>query len=868
MFGSTPSEGNYQMYSLLGNKGANLAELSNLGIAVPPGFTIPSTVCQQYYKNNKCFSQEIKAAVISAISQLEQITNKKFGDLYNPLLLSVRSGAACSMPGMMDTILNLGLNTQIIKNWNPDNARSAYDCYRRFIQMYGSIVLDIEISKFNEIFEEYKSRAGAKVDSEISAEVLQVIITKFHELLHSHNLFIPEDVNDQLFNAIEAVIRSWMNERAIAYRRLHNISTELGTAVNIQAMVFGNINNQSGSGVVFTRNPSTGENKIFGEFLLNAQGEDIVAGVRTPFPIEDLKIKMPSIYNQLTSIGKILENHYTDLQDIEFTIQDNSLWILQTRTAKRSTEASIKIAIDMTEEGLITKEKAIMRISPSSLTNLLHATIDETKIIKVIAKGLPASPGAATGAVVFSTEEALKAVNNNQKVILVRSETSPEDIEGMSLAEGIITARGGMTSHAAVVARGIGKPCICGATDITINYVEGYLVTSQGLKINYGDYITIDGTTGRIILGNVSKICTVLSSHFSKFMQWVDEKSNFKIRANADNVQDIKTAKNFGASGVGLCRTEHMFFSKERTELVRKLIITNNGPEKHSFLKKLEKIQSDDFLSMFKEIETLPITIRLLDPPLHEFLPHNKEVIDEFIKNSGFPYNFVYKRLEELKEVNPMIGHRGCRLGITDPEIYDMQVRAIFSAATQSKNLLGYPPNLEILIPFIIKPTEIEYIKKRIIQIAKNYNLPYIIGSMIEIPSAALNADKIAVYCDFFSFGTNDLTQTTLGLSRDDCNSFMRSYQENNIISQDPFLYIDEAVGELMQIAVERGKTANPNLKVGVCGEQGGNPFSIPFLSKLGANYISCSPYRIPIAKLSAAQQAINTAITPPLSSC
>ncbi|GHM58791.1 MAG: pyruvate, phosphate dikinase [Candidatus Mesenet longicola] len=860
-FSKNKCDGDASMCNLLGTKGANLAEMCQLDIPVPPGFTITSAACNLYHKNND-FSYELCKEYITL---LENETGRKFGNINNPLLVSVRSGSVSSMPGMLDTILNVGLNDETLIGLIKHNGeRFAYDSYCRFIQMYCSIVLKIDHSLFNDVIENEKRKNNAQNYSDLSYESLQNIVTNFKDIVYKNtDSYFPQDVHEQLYTSIIAVFDSWKNSRAASYRRIHNISDEVGTAVNIQSMVFGNMDNNSATGVVFTRNPSTGQKEYFGEFLINAQGEDIVAGTTTPWLINGSDEKtmanlMPEVYRELCDICNKLEAHYCDMQDIEFTVENGKLWILQTRSGKRTAEAAIRIAQDMVNEKLITKEKAILKIDPHTFDKLLHPIIETKNEYKVIAKGLPASPGVACGQVAF-TSEAAKQISK-QKAILVRLETNPEDIEGINASCGIITVRGGMTSHAAVVARGMGRPCICGANGISIDE-SGEFFTIGEEKIYKGDYITINGSNGEIIQGTVPIIQSQSSEVFQTIMSWTDEIRILGVRANADTPEDVKIAQSFNSDGIGLCRTEHMFFSTDRIKIVQELITAETDKEQESALSKLEIIQKNDFKEIFTIMQGKPITIRLLDPPLHEFLPQSDAAIEEVAKSSGRSISNIKNKILELSERNPMLGHRGCRLAISHPKIYEMQTRAIFSAIEElqkEENIRVVP---EIMIPFIIDETEFSIICSMIDKISKSFDYSrkdYLIGTMIELPRAALTADKIAKHADFFSFGTNDLTQTTMGLSRDDATKFLDHYHVQKILKDDPFEILDiSGVGELIKIAVDKARKTSPKIKLGVCGEHGGNPESIKFFAQLGIDYVSCSPFRIPIAKLTAAQCSI-----------
>lgn len=874
-FGDGKAEGDSSMKNLLGGKGANLAEMCSLGLPVPPGFTITTEVCTEYYKNNKSYPKNLTEQVNKALVEIESAIGAKFGNPENPLLVSVRSGGRASMPGMMDTILNLGLNDKTVQGLakKSGNARFAYDSYRRFIQMYSDVVLGVDHYYFEELLDLKKQDKGVELDTELDAKDLEDLVKQFKEkVLEIKQEPFPDDVQEQLWGAIGAVFNSWMNQRAVTYRKLHDIPESWGTAVNVQSMVFGNMGEDCATGVAFTRDPSTGEKIFFGEYLINAQGEDVVAGIRTPQPLTNeakkrggdnlpsMEETLPEVYKELVKVYQKLEKHYKDMQDIEFTVQNKKLWMLQTRSGKRSAAAALKIAVDMVEEGLITKPEALKRIDPESLDQLLHPTLDPKADRQTVTKGLPASPGAASGKVVFSAEDAEFHSMRNEKVILVRIETSPEDIHGMHASEGILTSRGGMTSHAAVVARGMGTPCVCGAGELRISYQDKKFAVGK-TEIKEGDVITINGSTGEVMLGEVPTIQPKLSGDFATLMQWADSTRKLRVRANAETPLDAKTARNFGAEGIGLCRTEHMFFDAERIIAVREMILAETVEERKKAINKLLPHQRSDFIEIFKIMEGLPVTIRLLDPPLHEFLPHGKKEIEEVAKAAGVEIDTVKKRIQQLKEENPMLGHRGCRLGITFPEIYEMQARAIFEAALSvaKENKEKILP--EVMIPLVMTAKELEILKKLVDDTAEKVfaeqkgEIEYMVGTMIELPRAALKADEIAKYAQFFSFGTNDLTQTTMGLSRDDSANFLNEYQQKNILEKDPFVALDQSgVGELVQIAVERGRKTAPDIKLGVCGEHGGHPASVKFFHKTGLDYVSCSPYRVPIARLAAAQ--------------
>ena len=871
---ATKAEGNADMKALLGGKGANLAEMTNLGIPVPPGFTISTEVCTIYYET-KGIPKEVKAQVKDALRKVEKTMGLTFGDPEAPLLFSVRSGARASMPGMMDTVLNLGLNDASVQGLvkMSGNERFAYDCYRRFIQMYSDVVMGADAHVLDEEFEKMKKKKGVKLDTELNANDLKKIVQIFKEKVeHLTGKPVPTDPMDQLWGGIEAVFGSWDTPRAITYRKLNNIPDTWGTAVNVQAMVFGNMGNSSATGVAFTRDPSTGEKVFYGEYLINAQGEDVVAGIRTPMPINingkrdpshvSLEEAMAEQYKQLVEIYTTLERHYKDMQDIEFTIQEGNLWMLQTRTGKRTAAAAVRIAVEMMDEGLITKEAAILRVDPDQINQLLHPMIDPKAKKIVIGKGLPASPGAAVGRMVFSAEDAEREAEKGEKVILVRIETSPEDIHGMSVAQGILTARGGMTSHAAVVARGMGKCCVSGCSDLSIDY-DKQLCTIGGKKMKKGDYISLDGTKGEVILGKVQTMNPSLSGAFGTIMEWADEYRKLGVRTNADTPKDAKIAREFGAEGIGLCRTEHMFFEGNRILAVREMILAKDETGRRKALEKILPMQKGDFKEIFEEMDGLPVTIRLLDPPLHEFLPNTEEDLAAVAKDMKAPIDDLRAKRDALHEANPMLGHRGCRLGITFPEIYEMQVRAIMEAACEaSKNGVEVEP--EIMIPLVSHVKELEILRNMTVSIADEImqkygvKLKYMVGTMIELPRAAITADEIAEQAEFFSFGTNDLTQTTFGLSRDDAGKFLPDYVAKKILPKDPFMSLDQTgVGELIKIGISKGRKTREALKVGICGEHGGDPASIDFCHREGMNYVSCSPYRVPIARLAAAQAAL-----------
>ena len=862
----------------LGGKGANLSEMGRMGLPVPPGFTISTNVCDLFYKGKKKLNSKVIIEIKKELKIIEKDVKKKFGDLKNPLLLSVRSGARVSMPGMMDTILNLGLNdkTVIALADKTSNTRFAKDSYRRFIQMYGNVVMGVEGYHFEELIENYKLTKGVLLDTDLDENDWKDLINDFKKVIKNQTKKdFPQNVFDQLFGAINAVFLSWESNRAKIYRKLNQIPSEWGTAVNVQSMVFGNMGNDCATGVVFTRNPSDGVNEVYGEYLINAQGEDVVAGTRTPqyitkkarkkIKVQELSMEesMPKVFKQLNKILGILEKHYKDMQDVEFTVENKKLWILQTRSGKRTSRSAVKIAVDMVKEKLISKKEAVLRIDPNSLDTLLHPTLDEKSSVNIIASGLPASPGAACGKVVFTSEEAERLNGVMQDTILVRVETSPEDIHGMHAAKGILTARGGMTSHAAVVARGMGRPCVSGSSEIDINYETKTFKTSLA-EVKEGDIITIDGSTGRVILGEVPTVKPEISGDFSKLMSWADEFRKLKVRTNSETPLDTKIARNFGAEGIGLCRTEHMFFDEERILSVREMILSKTTEDRSKALAKLLPHQRKDFIEIFKIMNGLPVTVRLLDPPLHEFLPKTEKEKNTVAKAVGLNLKEIESRINELHEQNPMLGHRGCRLGISFPEIYEMQCKAIFEALSELKKKKIKSAFPEIMIPLVSTEAEIKIMKNLVIRVAnqvqkeQKVKINYLVGTMIELPRAALKAKDIAKHADFFSFGTNDLTQTTFGISRDDSSKFLNDYIENKIFSIDPFVTIDEGVADLIEIAVERGRKQNKNIKLGICGEHGGDPKSIKFCSDTGLDYVSCSPYRVPIARLAAAQAKLS----------
>ncbi len=875
-FGAGQNDGNASLRNLLGGKGANLAEMASINLPVPPGFTITTEVCTAYYDNNHTYPAELKPQVDAALKRIEEAVGRTFGDKDKPLLVSVRSGARVSMPGMMDTVLNLGLNDVTVQGLaaGSGDSRFAWDSYRRFIQMYGSVVLGVDHHRFEEIIEHVKLEADVTEDTALTPEHWQEVVEGYKAMVAEEiGKPFPQDPADQLWGAIGAVFGSWMNPRANVYRRLHDIPANWGTAVNVQAMVFGNMGDDCATGVCFTRDPSTGLNEFYGEYLVNAQGEDVVAGIRTPRPLSKAYAKpgevsmeeaLPEAYKELCEVREILEKHYKDMQDIEFTVQQNKLYMLQTRAGKRSAAASLRIAVEMAEEGLIDRNTAIMRVNPASLDQLLHPTLDPKATPKLFAKGLPASPGAASGIVVFSADEAELRAQKGEAVILVRIETSPEDIHGMHAARGILTTRGGMTSHAAVVARGMGRPCVAGAGGVSVDY-GAQTLSANGVTLRAGEILTIDGGSGEIYAGPVKMIEPQLSGDFGTLMGWADEARRLKVRANAETPLDAKTARRFGAEGIGLCRTEHMFFDPQRILAVRQMIMSRDEAGRRAALAKLLPYQREDFRSLFQIMEGLPVTIRLLDPPLHEFLPHGEAELAEVAQTLGMDAASIRERAEALSETNPMLGHRGCRLGVTFPEIYEMQARAIFEAAIEIAKTTKAPVP-EIMIPLVGTKRELDITRAQVERTAKavfeetGTTLTYSIGTMIELPRAALTADQIAEAADFFSFGTNDLTQTTFGLSRDDAGKFLPAYVEQGVLPKDPFVSIDvEGVGALVRIAAEKGRATKPQLKLGICGEHGGDPASISFCESVGLDYVSCSPYRVPVARLAAAQAAIET---------
>ncbi len=876
-FGADHNEGRAGMRNLLGGKGANLAEMASIGLPVPPGFTLTTEVCTAFYDNDRAYPEYLAGQVRDALARIEAAVGLRFGDKHRPLLVSVRSGARVSMPGMMDTVLNLGLNDATVEGLGEasGDARFAWDSYRRFIQMYGSVVLGVDHHRFEEIIEHVKLDAGAIEDTALSAQDWHRVVHGYKEMVQGETgKPFPQDPEEQLWGAIGAVFGSWMNPRAITYRRLHDIPAGWGTAVNVQAMVFGNMGADCATGVCFTRDPSTGENIFYGEFLVNAQGEDVVAGIRTPQPLSSLRAKpgevsmeeaLPKAYEELCRVRETLERHYRDMQDIEFTIQQNRLYMLQTRSGKRTTAASLRIAVEMANEGLIDRSEAVRRVNPAALDQLLHPMLDPTAKRTIFSKGLPASPGAASGAVVFSADEAESRAAKGEQVILVRIETSPEDIHGMHAARGILTTRGGMTSHAAVVARGMGRPCVAGAGGISVDY-GAQTLSAGGRRVNAGEMITIDGASGEVFVGSVPMIEPAMSGDFATLMEWADARRRMRVRANAETPLDAETAKKFGAEGIGLCRTEHMFFDPSRIGAVQKMIMASDERGRRAALERLLPFQRQDFRDLFRIMAGLPVTIRLLDPPLHEFLPHAEAELAEVAEALGADVDAMRRRAAELAEANPMLGHRGCRLGITYPEIYEMQARAIFEGALDVAKELGRAPVPEIMIPLVGMRRELEITRAQVDRVAQEVfaeagrTLEYQVGTMIELPRAALTADAIAEVADFFSFGTNDLTQTVFGLSRDDAGKFLPHYVDAGILPKDPFVSMDiEGVGALVQIAAEKGRRTRPDLKLGICGEHGGDPASIAFCEMAGLDYVSCSPYRVPVARLAAAQAALGS---------
>ena len=866
-------EGNASMRNLLGGKGANLAEMTNLGLPIPQGFTVTTEACTEYYNCGKKISKEIEEEIFKAIGELEKIQGKKFGDNEDPLLVSVRSGARASMPGMMDTILNLGLNDEAVEGFakKTNNPRFAYDSYRRFIQMYSDVVMEVNKSFFEKIIDELKEELGVHYDTELNVDNLKELVKRFKKVYsdHMNGEEFPQDAREQLMGAVKAVFRSWDNPRAIVYRRMNDIPGDWGTAVNVQAMVFGNMGDTSGTGVAFTRNPSTGEKGIYGEYLINAQGEDVVAGVRTPQPITKLAEDLPECYEEFIKIATKLENHYKDMQDMEFTIQEGKLYFLQTRNGKRTAQAAINIACDLVDEGMITPEEAILRIDAKSLDQLLHPMFDKDELAKgeVIGSALPASPGAAAGKIYFTAEDAKNAGKGGrgERVILVRLETTPEDIEGMVASQGVLTVRGGMTSHAAVVARGMGTCCVSGCGEIKINE-EKKEFTLGNYTFHEGDYISLDGSTGKIYKGDIKTVPASVTGNFGRIMAWADENRRLKVRTNADNPRDTKKAVELGAEGIGLCRTEHMFFEEDRIPKIRKMILSETVEDREKALNELIPFQKGDFKAMYKVLNGLPMTVRYLDPPLHEFLPTEEEDIIALAKDMNVSVEKLKEKISDLHEFNPMMGHRGCRLAVTYPEIAKMQTRALMEAAIEVSEEEGIEIVPEIMIPLVGEEKELKFVKDIVVETAelvkkeKNSDMQYHIGTMIEIPRAALTADAIAKEAEFFSFGTNDLTQMTFGFSRDDAGKFLDSYYQNKIYESDPFAKLDQTgVGQLVEMAVEKGRKTRPNIKLGICGEHGGEPSSIEFCNRIGLDYVSCSPFRVPIARLAAAQAAIKS---------
>ena len=869
-FGGGQADGGKEDKALLGGKGANLAEMARIGVPVPPGFTITTEVCRYYLREGR-YPDELREQVAAALSRLERETGKTFGGDDFPLLLSVRSGAAISMPGMMETILNLGLNDRTAEALAraTDNPRFAYDSYRRFVNMYGDVVMGVPHDAFEELLSARKAARGVEADTDLTADDLRALVGEYKALVAERTgRSFPDDPHEQLWGAIEAVFRSWNIDRAVAYRRVHGIPHDLGTAVNVMAMVYGNMGEDSGTGVAFTRDPGTGERKFFGEFLLNAQGEDVVAGIRTPVSIEEMAHRLPTAYRELLEVQGLLERHYREMQDIEFTVERGKLYLLQTRTGKRTAAAAVRIAVDMVDEGLISEAEAVQRVDPRQLDQLLHPRLDPNAQVTVLATGLPASPGAASGRVVFDPDEAAERGANGEPVILVRRETSPDDFHGMVAARAIVTARGGMTSHAAVVARGMGKCCVVGAHDLHIDAASG-LLTAHGKTVKAGDWISVDGTTGRILLGKVATVEPELSEHFQRLMAWADSFRSLRVRTNADTPADARKAREFGAEGIGLCRTEHMFFEGDRINAVREMILAEDTEGRRRALAKLLPMQREDFLGIFRAMDGYPVTIRLLDPPLHEFLPATQEDIEATARAMGVDVDAVARAVERHREANPMLGHRGVRLGITYPEVTEMQARAIFEAAVAA-TLEGVKVYPEIMVPLVGDVKELRHQARLVRKVADQVlhdagiELPYMIGTMIELPRAALTAGSIAEEAEFFSFGTNDLTQTTFGISRDDAGSFLPHYLQEGLFAEDPFQVLDrEGVGRLIRIATTEGRRTRPALKVGICGEHGGEPRSVEFCHEVGLDYVSCSPFRVPIARLAAAQAALKGAEAP-----
>jgi pyruvate,orthophosphate dikinase len=878
-FGGGSADGDASMKNLLGGKGANLAEMSSLGLPVPPGFTITTEACVHYYSNGQSYPDGLAAEVAAGLAKVESVVGKTFGDAANPLLVSVRSGARASMPGMMDTVLNLGLNDETVEGLAKlsGDRRFAFDSYRRFITMYSSVVLGLSHDDFEEVLDAHKDRLGVTVDTDLSAADWEKIVVEYKAVVDRElGEPFPQDPQDQLWGAVSAVFASWMNDRAKFYRRMHDIPESWGTAVNVQSMVFGNMGETSATGVAFTRNPSTGEARLYGEFLINAQGEDVVAGIRTPQSLTragreemgetapSMEEAMPPVFAQFVDVVGKLETHYRDMQDIEFTVEQGRLWMLQTRNGKRTAKSALKIAVDLAAEGVITQQEAISRVEPSALDQLLHPTLDPNAARTVVAAGLPASPGAATGKICFDADEAERLNQLGDAVILVREETSPEDIHGMHAARGIVTARGGMTSHAAVVARGMGRPCVSGAGEIHISEKD-QVFTARGRVFRAGEIITIDGSKGEVLDGAVAMIEPELTGDFQTLMAWADKVRRLRVRANAETPLDARTARGFGAEGIGLCRTEHMFFDEARIAAVREMILADDEAGRRTALAKIEPFQKSDFVELFTIMAGLPVTVRLLDPPLHEFIPHTDADIDALAATSGIDAAKLKRRARELHETNPMLGHRGCRLGVAYPEIYEMQVRAILEAALEVKKTAAEAPIPEIMHPLVAMGLEMKYLRELTDRVAREVfdkagdRVDYLVGTMIELPRAALRAGDLAEYAEFFSFGTNDLTQTTFGISRDDSGRFLQAYMDKGIFETDPFVRLDqEGVGDLIRIAAERGGAVRPDIKMGICGEHGGDPASIAFCEQVGLDYVSCSPYRVPIARLAAAQAALN----------
>jgi pyruvate,orthophosphate dikinase len=878
-FGGGSADGDASMKNLLGGKGANLAEMSSLGLPVPPGFTITTEACVHYYSNGQSYPAELADQVAAGLKKVEAVVGKTFGDAKNPLLVSVRSGARASMPGMMDTVLNLGLNDETVEGLAAlsGDRRFAFDSYRRFITMYSSVVLGLSHDDFEEVLDDHKDRLGVTIDTDLTAKDWEKVVVDYKAVVEDRlGQPFPQDPNDQLWGAVSAVFASWMNDRAKFYRRMHDIPESWGTAVNVQSMVFGNMGDTSATGVAFTRNPSTGEARLYGEFLINAQGEDVVAGIRTPQSLTkagreemgesapSMEEAMPEVFVQFVEVVGRLESHYRDMQDIEFTVEQGRLWMLQTRNGKRTAKSALKIAVDLAAEGVISEEEAVSRVEPSALDQLLHPTLDPNAVRNVVAAGLPASPGAATGKIVFDADEAERLNQLGDAVILVREETSPEDIHGMHAARGIVTARGGMTSHAAVVARGMGRPCVCGINELSIDEKAGTF-TARGRVFRAGEIITIDGSKGEVLEGAVAMIEPELTGDFQTLMAWADKVRRLRVRANAETPLDAKTARGFGAEGIGLCRTEHMFFDDARIAAVREMILADDEAGRRAALGKIAPFQKADFVQLFEIMAGLPVTVRLLDPPLHEFIPHTDAEIDALAVTQGLDAAKLKRRARELHETNPMLGHRGCRLGVAYPEIYEMQVRAILEAALEVKKTAAEAPIPEIMHPLVALGLEMKYLRELTDRTAEAVfaeagdRVEYLVGTMIELPRAALRAADLAEHAEFFSFGTNDLTQTTFGISRDDSGRFLQAYMDKGIFESDPFVRLDqEGVGDLIRIAAERGKSKRPDIKMGICGEHGGDPSSIAFCETVGLNYVSCSPYRVPIARLAAAQAALH----------